>query len=123
MEERSQSSKAQTFRAWLAAILEFPYEGVPELSDDEEVVGWRLRRWLGGLGLGLVETANPSSFSWAGPCYRVKLKNGSELVACSLDPVEVGVSNSGELGENVLGRHRHSPPRIVSSSAARRFRP
>lgn len=77
VEEVSQFSEAQTFRACLAAILELSYQEVPDLAGNEEVVGWRLRRWLGGLGLGLVEAANPSSFSWAGP-WIARIHPGSQ---------------------------------------------
>lgn len=65
--EGSAPSEAQTFRACLATILELPLDAVPEPAGDEDVVGWRVMRWLGGLGLGLVEVANAASFSWAGP--------------------------------------------------------
>lgn len=53
--------------ACVATILELPFDVVPEPAGDEDVVGWRVMRWLGGLGLGLVPVADIASFSWAGP--------------------------------------------------------
>jgi len=60
-------SEAQTFIACLATILELPFDALPEPASDEDVVGWRVMRWLGGLGLGLVPAADVGTFSWAGP--------------------------------------------------------
>ena len=40
---------------------------MPELPEGEDVTGWRVLRWLGGLGLGLVPVADASTFQWAGP--------------------------------------------------------
>jgi hypothetical protein len=56
-----------TFAACLATVLELPLADVPQLPAGEEVTGWRVMRWLGGLGLGLVPIAHAASFSWAGP--------------------------------------------------------
>jgi MOSC domain-containing protein YiiM len=61
------ASEAQVFAACLATILELPLDAVPEPASDEGVVGWRMMRWLGGLGLGLVPIADAARFSWAGP--------------------------------------------------------
>jgi hypothetical protein len=63
----SLESEGATFRACLASILERPIEEVPEPPAGEEIAGWRLMRWLGGLGLGLVPVADIANFSWAGP--------------------------------------------------------
>jgi hypothetical protein len=63
----SEPSEAASFAACLASILELPLDEVPLPPPGEEVDGWRLLRWLGGLGLGLVPVANAASFSWAGP--------------------------------------------------------
>jgi len=60
-------SEAATFAACLATILELGLEEVPETPPGEEVAGWRVSRWLGGLGLGLVAVADPAAFSWPGP--------------------------------------------------------
>jgi MOSC domain-containing protein YiiM len=61
------ASEGQVFAACLATILELPLHAVPEPASDEGVVGWRMMRWLGGLGLGLVPIADAAKFSWAGP--------------------------------------------------------
>jgi hypothetical protein len=61
------ASGAATFAACLAAILELPLEVVPEPPAGERAAGWRMVRWLGGQGLGLVPVADAASFSWAGP--------------------------------------------------------
>jgi hypothetical protein len=60
-------SETATFAACLATILELPLDAVPMPEADEDVAGWRISRWLGGLGLGLVPVADAASFSWAGP--------------------------------------------------------
>jgi hypothetical protein len=65
--ESSGSSESATFAACLATILELPLDAVPQLPPGEDVAGWRISRWLGGLGLGLAEVADPASFAWAGP--------------------------------------------------------
>lgn len=53
--------------ACLATVLELPLETVPKPAGDADVVGWRVMRWLGERGLGLVPVAGAASFSWAGP--------------------------------------------------------
>lgn len=64
----AQPSDATTFAACVATILELPVDSVPTPRLDEDVAtGWTISRWLGGLGLGIVPIANPSSFSWPGP--------------------------------------------------------
>jgi MOSC domain len=60
-------SEAATLAACVATILELPFEEVPQAQAGEEVDGWRLMRWLGGRGLGLVPVRDAASFSWAGP--------------------------------------------------------
>jgi MOSC domain len=60
-------SEAATLAACLATILELPFDEVPQARPGEDVAGWRIMRWLGGLGLGLVPVADAASFSWAGP--------------------------------------------------------
>ena len=60
-------SEATTFIACLATILEIPLADVPVPGEGEDVEGWRIMRWLGGLGLGLVPIADAASFRWAGP--------------------------------------------------------
>jgi hypothetical protein len=56
-----------SFIACLATILELPASDVPDVPPGEDPTGWRVMRWLGGLGLGLVPVEDASSFSWAGP--------------------------------------------------------
>jgi hypothetical protein len=60
-------SEAATFAACVATILELALEDVPEPPPGEDVAGWRISRWLGGLGLGLVPVADAASFAWPGP--------------------------------------------------------
>lgn len=60
-------SEAATFAACLATVLELPLDAVPESPPGEDVAGWRVSRWLGGLGLGLVPVADAAGFSWPGP--------------------------------------------------------
>ena len=57
-----------TFLACLATILELPFEEMPLPPAGESLAtGWTVSRWLGGLGLGLAQIADPASFTWAGP--------------------------------------------------------
>jgi hypothetical protein len=59
---------ASSFRACVATILELAPVAVPEPADDEDPArGWTIGRWLGGLGVGLVEVAGATEFSWPGP--------------------------------------------------------
>ena len=62
-----ESPEAATFVACLATILELPPEDLPAPSVEADGVDWGMRRWLGGLGLGLVPVEHADSFSWAGP--------------------------------------------------------
>jgi MOSC domain-containing protein YiiM len=58
----------ESFRAAVATILELPLDAVPEPAADADRATSRVySRWLGGLGLGLVEVADARSFAWAGP--------------------------------------------------------
>jgi hypothetical protein len=60
-------SEAATLAACIATILELPFDAVPKALAGEEVAGWRIMRWLGGHGVGLVPVDHAASFSWAGP--------------------------------------------------------
>jgi MOSC domain len=60
-------SEAATLAACVATILELQFDAVPQALADEDVAGWRIMRWLGGRGLGLVPVDDAASFSWAGP--------------------------------------------------------
>jgi len=61
------ASEAATLAACVATILELPFDAVPLAHPGEEADGWRLMRWLGGRGVGLVPVDDAASFSWAGP--------------------------------------------------------
>ena len=62
------ASEASSFAACLATVLELSLDEMPEAAADEDGdAAWGLRRWLGGLGLGLVPVDDAESFSWAGP--------------------------------------------------------
>ena len=63
----SDASEAATLAACIATILELPFDAVPQARPGEDVAGWRIMRWLGGRGLGLVPIDDAASFSWAGP--------------------------------------------------------
>jgi hypothetical protein len=65
--ERQAASEAASFAACVATILELALDDVPEPAAGEDVSGWRVMRWLAGLGLGLVPVAEPTQFAWAGP--------------------------------------------------------
>lgn len=89
--ESSQSPEAATFAACLATILELPLDAVPEVGAGEDLAGWR--RWLGGLGLGLVAVADAESFSWAGPWIgRVRAAGEAEPRAVVMYGVPSGVA-------------------------------
>jgi len=61
----SPALESASFRACLATILELPFDAVPDPG--EELPGAAVPRWLGGMGLGLVEVANADTFAWPGP--------------------------------------------------------
>jgi hypothetical protein len=65
--ESVEASGAATFAACLATVLELPLDVVPEAATDADGA----RRWLAGLGLGLVPIADAASFSWPGPWIAV----------------------------------------------------
>jgi hypothetical protein len=89
----SQSGEAATFSACLATILELSLEDVPDVPPGEEVVGWRVMRWLGGLGLGLVPVADAAAFDWAGPWIGwVRPADGGERGAVVMYGVPSGVA-------------------------------
>jgi MOSC domain-containing protein YiiM len=89
----SPSGEAATFGACLATVLELPLEDVPELPPGEELPGWRIMRWLGGLGLGLVPVADAASFDWAGPWIGwVRPGDGGERQAVVMYGVPSGVA-------------------------------
>src|SRR4051812_28430332 len=62
------STESGSFLACLATVLEIAPDELPDPSPDEDAAtGWTVSRWLGGLGLGMVQVADPASFAWAGP--------------------------------------------------------
>ena len=89
----SPSGEAATFRACLATVLELPVEDVPELPPGDELPCWRIMRWLGGLGLGLVPVADAAAFDWAGPWIGwVRAGDGGERRAVVMYGVPSGVA-------------------------------
>ena len=72
------SQEQAMFAACLAAILELPFDAVPQPSAGEDFPGgWGIARWLAGLGLGLVPVAGATAFPWAGPWLaRVRSTDG-----------------------------------------------
>src|SRR6266540_97009 len=60
-------AEAATLAACVATILELDVDAVPQAPPGEDVAGWRIMRWLGGLGVGLVPVDDAASFSWPGP--------------------------------------------------------
>ena len=61
-------AETATFVACLATILELRPQDIPQPSPEEDPAsGWTIRRWLGGLAMGLVPVVDPANFAWAGP--------------------------------------------------------
>jgi MOSC domain len=89
--EGSGGSEAAAFTACLATILELPVADVPEPRPGEEIAGWRIARWLGGMGLGLVPVSDPASFAWAGPWIGRVRRSGGERGAVVMFGVPSGV--------------------------------
>jgi hypothetical protein len=86
-------SAASTFAACLATIIEVPLDRVPELPANEDPAdAWGLRRWLGGLGLGLVPVSDAQSFSWAGPWIGWAVRRKGERRAVVMYGVPSGVA-------------------------------
>jgi hypothetical protein len=61
------SSEAATLAACVATILELPVDAVPQAQRGEDAAGWRMTRWLGGRGVGLVPIDDAAAFAWPGP--------------------------------------------------------
>jgi len=86
-------SEAASFGACLATILELTLEDLPEPPGDEDVARWRMTRWLGGLGMGLVSVGDAASFSWAGPWIGlVRSADGPDRRAVVMYGVPSGVA-------------------------------
>lgn len=89
----SRLSERTSFAACLATILEVPLEEVPKLAPDEDIAGWRVLRWLGGLGVGLVPVPEAALFSWAGPWIGLaRQPDGHERRAVVMYGVPSGVA-------------------------------
>jgi MOSC domain-containing protein len=66
--DRGLSLDVASFLACVATILELPFKDLPEPAPGEDpATGPTVSRWLGGLGLGIAQVADPGSFSWPGP--------------------------------------------------------
>jgi MOSC domain-containing protein YiiM len=86
-------TEGKTLAACLATILELDLTEVPDPPPGEELPGWRLTRWLGGLGLGLVPVGGAESFTWAGPWIGfVSPAAGEERLAVVMYGVPSGVA-------------------------------
>src|SRR5213596_1142477 len=93
LEDPCSASEASTLTACLATILELPLADVPEPPAGEDAVAWRTRRWLGGLGLGLIPVTDAGSFSWNGPWIGwVRPAGGGERRAVVMYGVPSGVA-------------------------------
>jgi len=101
-----ESSEAATLAACVATILELPFDAVPRAQRDEDVAGWRLTRWLGGRGLGLVPVDEAAAFSWPGPWIAwVQPAGGGERRAVVMYGVPSGVvwdPAAGDPGEQQI---------------------
>lgn len=85
-------SEATSLAACLATILELPLDAVPEPAPGQDATeDWGVRRWLGGLGLGLVPVDDAGSFSWAGPWIGWVRPAGGERRAVVMYGVPSGV--------------------------------
>jgi MOSC domain-containing protein YiiM len=86
-------TEGKTLAACLATILELDLTDVPEPPPGEELPGWRLTRWLGGLGLGLVPIGDAEDFTWAGPWIGiVRPASGGDRLAVVMYGVPPGVA-------------------------------
>jgi hypothetical protein len=89
----STNSDSATFVACVATILELRFERLPHPGDDEDPArGFTISRWLGGLGVGLVPVADPTSFSWPGPWIaRIRPSAASDRRSVVMYGVPAGV--------------------------------
>ena len=83
-----------TFLACLATIVELEPEQPPRPADGVDPPSdWRLMRWLGSLGLGLVPIADPAHFAWAGPWIaRIRPAGAESPLAVVMYGVPSGVA-------------------------------
>lgn len=85
------ATEAATLRACIATILELSLDEVPEGAGADAAEDWGLRRWLGGLGVGLVPVPDATSFSWAGPWIAWAREGAGERRAVVMFGVPAGV--------------------------------
>ena len=99
---RFRPTEGSTFQACVATILELALEDVPQPPPGEDASGWRISRWLGGLGLGLVPVLDPPSFAWPGPWVGVMRSPAGEVrcVVMYGNPSGVAWDPSGAVGSD-----------------------
>jgi hypothetical protein len=104
--DRFRPTAGATFQACVATILELSLDGVPQPPPGEDVAGWRISRWLGGLGLGLVPVLDPPAFAWPGPWIGLVRSPGGEERAVVMygNPSGVAWDPSGSAGGWALER-------------------
>jgi hypothetical protein len=104
--EGAPPTEGATLRACVATVLEIPVDEVPEPAGDASE-DWGLRRWLGGLGLGLVPVDDAETFTWAGPWIGLKRDAAGERRAVVMFGVPPGVVwDPGRAGDGDLEEGR-----------------
>jgi len=84
---------AESLAAAITAVLELPYEALPAAVAAAGEDGFNARRWLGGLGIGLVPVADAAAFDWAGPWVAwVAPADGGERRAVVMFGIPSGVA-------------------------------
>jgi hypothetical protein len=94
-------TEAASLAACVATILGMRFADIPIAPPDEPVAGWRVTRWLSGLGLGLVPVADAARFAWAGPWIgwmRSPAGDGRRAVVMYGSPAGVVWDPSGATG-------------------------
>ena len=86
-------SAPESFAAAITAVLELPLNAVPADLLEGEPSADSARRWLAGLGVGLVPVADAAAFSWAGPWIAwVAPADGGERRAVVMFGIPSGVA-------------------------------
>ena len=86
-------SAPESFAAAITAVLELPLTAVPADLLEGEPSADSARRWLAGLGAGLVPVADVAAFSWAGPWIAwVAPADGGERRAVVMFGIPSGVA-------------------------------
>lgn len=92
LDQGARLSEAASFAACLATILEVDLESVPEPTG-ADALDWRIARWLGREGRGLVRVFDVEHFAWAGPWLAwVTPAGGGERRAVVMYGVPSGVA-------------------------------